>query len=52
MPSTVVFHTSQANGVLTDFFVLGGLTVAVALQLDGCVDVNRSGVHMLNIIYQ
>ena len=41
-PSTVVFHTSQVNGALTDCFVLGGLTAAVTLYLDGCVDANRS----------
>ena len=41
-PSTLVFHTSQVNGALTDCFVLGGLTAAVALDLDGCIEANRS----------
>ena len=42
MLSFVVFHTSQVNGALTDCFVLGGLTAAITLDLDGCVDANRS----------
>ena len=41
-PSTVAFHASQVNGALTDCFVLGELTAAIALDLDGCVDTNRS----------
>ena len=41
-PSTVVFNTSQLNGALINCFVLGGLTAAVALDLEGCVDTNRS----------
>ena len=39
-PSTVFFCTSQVNGALTD--ASGGLAVAVAMDLNECVQVNQS----------